>query len=102
MAGYTLMAIVSAYGTAVSLGFVFSCSPVAFYWNKSIRNGQCVDIVKFSISNVILNVATDLAVVALPLHVLKDLRLSKRDKLAVQSTFAVGGLYVFLPMCTVW
>lgn len=86
--------MVSAYGISVIVTGIFSCYPIQFYWDKSIRGGRCIDALPWGVSNIALNVVTDLAVVALPLHILKDLRLSRREKLAIQGTFLVGGLYV--------
>lgn len=93
-AGWILVSAISTYGTAIITTCIFNCSPISFYWDKSFRGGKCINTLAWGIINVTLNVLTDLTVVALPLYVLKDLRLSRRDRLAIQSTFAVGGLYV--------
>ena len=46
-------------------------------------------------ANAALNIATDVAVVVLPLYVLRDLRMvSLRQRIAINIVFLVGAVYV--------
>lgn len=90
-----LIGFVSAYGFAMSVASIFSCHPVQAFWNAKLWSTQCFDCMAFWYSNAGLNIATDIAVVALPLYVLRDLKLvSTRQRLAVNFVFLVGAMYV--------
>lgn len=91
---WIFMSIITLYGIAIVIACVLQCQPSAFYWDKEIASGKCMNRLHFGISTVTINVVTDLAVISLPVHVLRDLKLSRRDRIALQCAFAIGGLYV--------
>lgn len=91
-AGFVILVIVSMYGSAIVMACLAACQPTAFFWNKSIKDGKCTNDLIFGITTIILNITTNLVVTLLPMYVLQAIRLSKRDKLALQATFAVSGL----------
>lgn len=66
------------------------------FWITALP-GKCVDFLVLWYFNSSFNVATDIAVVVLPLYVLKDLNLPRRQKWAVLGVFAIGVLYVSRP-----
>lgn len=76
---------------------VFNCRPIAFYWDKSITNGACIE------ENPILqvkwigvaNLLTDFVVWSLSLPMVWRLHLSWRQKLSLSFVFLIGLLYVF-------
>lgn len=90
---WSLIAIVSSYGIAVLVASLCSCLPVQSFWIQDLP-GMCIEFEPFWYFNSSFNVVTDFAVVALPLYVLKDLHLPRRQKLAVIGVFAVGFLWV--------
>lgn len=91
-AAWSLVAIVTTYGIAAPITSVFSCLPIAFFWDKSIRDGKCISLLPFWYFVAFFNIITDVAVVGLPIFVLKGLHLPRRQKFAVIGIFAVGGV----------
>lgn len=91
VAAWVLISIVCMYGIAVSIASLCSCLPVQSFWIEELP-GKCINLMIFWYFNSSFNVATDIAVVVLPLYVLKDLRLPRRQKWAVMGVFAIGTL----------
>lgn len=67
---------------------------MAYFWNKNIGGGHCLDELAFWFSNASFNIATDVACIALPIPVLKSLRLPKKQKYSLIIVFGLGGLSV--------
>lgn len=89
---WALAFLVGIYGVAIFVVSICSCHPVAFFWDKTIRGGSCIDLLAFWYTNAIFNIVTDIAVVTLPIHVLKTLQVPKRQRWALMVIFALGGL----------
>lgn len=93
MTALVLIAVVSIFGVAISVVSIFSCHPIRAFWAANLWSTNCIDLVVFWYSNACFNIATDTAVVVLPLYVLKDLRtVSRRQRLAVNAIFLVGAV----------
>lgn len=86
---WTLISIVSMYCVAITIALLCSCLPIESFWIEALP-GKCVDFLVLWYFNSSFNVVTDIAVVVLPLYVLKDLRLPRRQKWAVMGVFGVG------------
>lgn len=87
------MAIVALYGTwAVVSGYV-NCVPVAKFWVHSLE-GHCLSFEAVWFFNASMNIATDLALLAMPMPLLSRLQLPRMQKFALMGVFAVGILYV--------
>ncbi|KAH6668361.1 hypothetical protein B0J14DRAFT_452413, partial [Halenospora varia] len=69
---------------------VFSCHPVAFFWNRDIRGGTCMDVNKLAYANSAMSIIQDLLIVILPLPVLVKLNMGRKKKIGVGFMFAVG------------
>ncbi|KAN0096823.1 hypothetical protein V8E51_015628 [Hyaloscypha variabilis] len=69
---------------------VFSCHPVAFFWNRDIRGGTCINVNKLAYANSAMSIIQDLLIVALPLPVLAKLNMGRKKKIGVGFMFAVG------------
>lgn len=80
------------YGIAIPITSLCSCRPISAFWNHGIEHRKCINLLVFWYFNASFNIASDMAVVALPLYVLRRLDLPKRQKWAVMGIFAVGGL----------
>lgn len=89
---WILLVLICCYGTATFLGSVLACFPVAFFWDKTITGGHCINLLVFWYTNASFNIITDIVVVAIPISVLKSLQLPKRQKYGLLVVFAVGGL----------
>lgn len=92
IAAWSLITIVSMYGMAVSIAALTACRPISAFWDQNTPNSKCIDFYVFWYFNASFNIASDIAVVALPLFVLRRLDLPRGQKVAVMGIFAVGGL----------
>ncbi|KAI9045276.1 PTH11-like integral membrane protein [Aspergillus affinis] len=93
IACYITMAIVAIYSTwAVVSGYV-NCVPVAKFWNHEIP-GSCLSFEAIWFFNASMNIATDLALLIMPMPLLSHLQLPRIQKLALMTVFAIGGLVV--------
>lgn len=88
-----LIGIVSIYGLASSIVCLLSCIPIHVFWDATGWDSKCINLPAFWYANAAFNVATDIAVVTLPLYVLKDLStISKRQKVAINAISMVGAV----------
>ncbi|KAL9008396.1 MAG: hypothetical protein Q9173_006474 [Seirophora scorigena] len=66
------------------------CRPLAYYWDRSIPNGYCVDehLIGFTITSV--NIVTDLVVLVLPIPWLWGMNMAVPKRMAVVGLFVLG------------
>ncbi|EME88231.1 uncharacterized protein MYCFIDRAFT_110067, partial [Pseudocercospora fijiensis CIRAD86] len=88
---WTLMAVIIVIGLYVFLTAVFSCWPIAFFWDHTIQGGKCLPRFAIWFVNSSLSIATDIATAVLPLPMINKLELPKRRKRALMLVFALGG-----------
>lgn len=88
---YVLSFVVSGWMVAVILVSIFSCTPVAYWWDRTIPNGHCVDNTAFLLGNSIPNICTDFFILILPMPYVWTLNQSLRRKIAVSGLFLLGG-----------
>jgi hypothetical protein len=86
------LGIVAAYGLWTCLGSIFACTPIAFFWEKNIPGGHCLNLLIFWFSNASFNIVTDFIICILPIPVLKALQLPKKQKYILTVVFVLGGL----------
>ncbi|KAL9111934.1 MAG: hypothetical protein Q9227_003784 [Pyrenula ochraceoflavens] len=84
------LGIVIVYGMWTFWSGVFTCFPVAKFWDKNIKGGYCLNNTALWFTNASVNIATDLLVFSLPMPVLHSLHLPKRQKIGLMLVFAVG------------
>lgn len=69
------------------------CRPLAYGWDKTIPGGRCrKQGTSRAFVLAIINILTDLAILALPLPWLWNLQMSKSRKFTVLAIFLLGGL----------
>lgn len=96
---YFGLAFIIGWGIAYFWALLFQCTPIAYFWDRSIPGGHCVDHDKvnnnsLSVSNAATNIFTDVICITAPLHVLWNLRLSHVKKSLLIFVFFLGGWYV--------
>ncbi|KAK0662726.1 hypothetical protein DIS24_g1671 [Lasiodiplodia hormozganensis] len=69
---------------------VFDCTPIPFFWDKSIKGGHCVNFGAMWFSHASTNIVFDIVLVILPMPVIKSLNLPKKQKIALMGIFALG------------
>ncbi|KAI9367872.1 hypothetical protein BJX61DRAFT_526406 [Aspergillus egyptiacus] len=90
---YSVMAVVVLYSSwAVISGFV-NCVPVAKFWNSQIP-GVCLSFQAVWFFNAAMNIATDVALLILPMPLVSHLHLPRMQKLLLVGVFALGTLVV--------
>ncbi|GAW14674.1 hypothetical protein ANO14919_040770 [Xylariales sp. No.14919] len=90
---WAMMAVVILTGVGTSVAGVFQCSPVARAWNADIP-GTCFNQPALFYSNAGLNIAEDLILYFLPIHILWNMNLPLRQRIALIGIFVVGGLTI--------
>ncbi|GAB7357543.1 hypothetical protein MBLNU459_g0060t1 [Dothideomycetes sp. NU459] len=85
-----LMAITVIYGIWSVCSTAFSCAPISYFWDKDIPGGRCLNLNAIWFSNASLNIVTDVAIFVLPIPVLSELHLPKRQKWGLMGVFALG------------
>lgn len=86
--------IVLAYFVADTLVAVFECSPIAYYWDKAIKGGSCIDQDAFYRWNGVANLLIDFSILVLPMMMVWRLNLDTRSKITLSGVFLLGTLYV--------
>lgn len=73
---------------------IFQCSPVSGFWNR-IDGSQCnIDLRVFFASVSVINIVTDVVILALPMPYVIGLKRSAGQKVAVCGIFLTGSLCV--------
>lgn len=71
---------------------LFQCRPFAYQWNKSIPGGRCVSLVAIYKASSAPNIATDVAILVLPVKMALQLRVSWSRKLGVLVVFSIASM----------
>ncbi|KAI1776627.1 hypothetical protein F4818DRAFT_411256 [Hypoxylon cercidicola] len=89
---YALIFLNLAYAVTYDLLLIFQCNPISGAWRTwdGEFKAQCISINGLGWSAAAINIALDLAVIALPLPELFRLSLSLRKRLQIIAMFAVG------------
>ena len=86
-----IIAFLIVYGTWAILGTIFTCWPVAKYWDLTIRDGKCLSRNGITYANAGINIGTDVTLLAIPLLLLKDIHIPTPQKIILLGVFACGG-----------
>ncbi|PVH92125.1 hypothetical protein DM02DRAFT_605706 [Periconia macrospinosa] len=96
IAVYTIMAIIVAYGLATSFSWVYACRPLEKYWDLTVTGGTCINWVKITVFNGVMNTTTDAIILALPTLFLRRLHLPKRQKIGIMVLLMAGGFILIV------
>ncbi|KAK4687873.1 MFS transporter, FHS family, L-fucose permease, partial [Tremellales sp. Uapishka_1] len=88
-ASIATLLIVNIAGTVLTFLNIFRCHPIRAAFTH--ESGQCLDTLTIFLAAAPINIATDLAILVLPLPILTSLRLEFRQKVVLVATFVVGG-----------
>ncbi|KAJ5812384.1 hypothetical protein N7474_008685 [Penicillium riverlandense] len=69
---------------------IFQCTPVKFFWERTIPGGHCVDSVSFYIALASTNTFTDIAILFLPMPLVWRLQISLSKKISISGVFLLG------------
>lgn len=75
---------------------LFACSPVDFFWMRILSlNGHCRDpstMVAATYAHGAIMAFSDLTLAILPLFVVKDLQMSRKQKISIVALLALGSM----------
>ncbi|KAE9375914.1 hypothetical protein N431DRAFT_370863 [Stipitochalara longipes BDJ] len=86
---YILLGVVIAYGAFLILSSIFTCWPIARFWNKNIPGG-CIPSAPLWYGHSAGNIVTDLAIFVLPLKTIYGLKLPRGQKISLCLVFTLG------------
>jgi len=86
---YTLLWTIGAW-----MSSTFECTPVEFFWNKTIKGGHCVNnaLTVIGFTNGFLSFLGDLFILGMPLPMIWRLQMNRRSKIALTGIFMFGAL----------
>ena len=94
---WACIAIVTATAVASVTASIFQCTPVRKALDSSIR-GSCIDVNALFFANAGLDIVQDAFIYVLPVRMLYQLQVPRRQKIALMLVFAVGGFVVITGM----
>ncbi|KAF2468559.1 uncharacterized protein BDR25DRAFT_335393 [Lindgomyces ingoldianus] len=89
IACWSIMTVVIAYTVWAVFGSIFACVPVRAFWTK--EPSKCINQFVMWFTNAGINILTDFAIIILPMPVIRNLNLARRQKQALVAVFALGG-----------
>lgn len=94
---YAVLCIVTACGAWGIFGNVFLCYPIHVFWDKSMKDGRCMNdyIVWFTTAG--FNIGQDVIILFLPIRVIRSLQISRSQKKGLITMFALGARYALAP-----
>ncbi|KAK2784877.1 hypothetical protein FQN52_008813 [Onygenales sp. PD_12] len=87
---YAMLGFLIAYGLWAVVSGYLNCIPVQKFWDDSLEGG-CINMENLWLSNAIMHIVTDLALLAMPMPIISTLQLPKKQKFAVMGIFTLGG-----------
>lgn len=85
------MVVVGGWGLSQVLVGIFSCNPVAGFWDASLQ-ATCIPNIPQWYINAAGNIITDVVVFALPLPAIWKLQLARPSKIMLMVIFSLGFL----------
>ncbi|KAK7974120.1 hypothetical protein PG989_015968 [Apiospora arundinis] len=75
---------------------VFQCNPISAAWTLQHGEAQCLDLTIVALSNAVVNIVTEIAILIIPLPTLIKLKLSLRQKVEVIGLLSLGALVILV------
>jgi len=92
IAVYVTMAVVVLNALVNMVLFAISCTPYAYYWDRTIPGGRCLNGGVWQKIISVPNMATDGALLALPFFAFWGLQVSFTRKVGLTAVFLTGGI----------
>lgn len=94
-----MMAIVIISAFASLLACIFQCSPIHKAWDTTgLVEGTCINVNALFYANAGLDIVQDLIIYILPMKMLYQIQIPRRQKYALIIVFAIGGFVVVTGM----
>ena len=97
LAVFATMGFIILSTAIISTLSIISCYPIPFFWDRDLK-GRCLDIngVAFGIGG--LSIVQDVIIIALPIPILRGMRLPWKEKIIVLLMLAAGSSWVTIRM----
>ena len=82
--------VIVAYSLALIFALVFACRPIAAAWDVTIANAQCINRPAIYVVLAVLNIATDVILLILPIPMVWKLQMPVVQKIGVIIVFLIG------------
>ncbi|KAK1760064.1 hypothetical protein QBC47DRAFT_333914 [Echria macrotheca] len=86
----TVLVAVVATGASMFIAACFQCVPIAYWWDRTIPGGHCVDIQTFFDAQSVPGFVLDVIIMILPLRTIWGLRLPTPKRVALVLIFLVA------------
>ncbi|KAF1973764.1 hypothetical protein BU23DRAFT_371494, partial [Bimuria novae-zelandiae CBS 107.79] len=93
---YIVKTIVVVYSLVASFEWTYACQPLEKYWDLTITDGSCVNFLRFTVSSGVMNTTTDVAILVLPVLLLRNVQLPKRRKIGAVVMLMSGGFILIV------
>jgi hypothetical protein len=88
---WATVAFVMATIVSCVVAGVFQCNPIPFAWDKTIPGGTCFNVTALFYANAGLNILQDVFIYVLPMKMLWEVQIPRKQKIALIIVFVVGG-----------
>ena len=86
-----IMSVVIAFTIASVMASIFQCSPIEFAFDKKIPGGgKCINLTILWFFGAGFNILSDFVIIALPIPVIRSLKLPIRSKVALGGVLSLG------------
>ncbi|KAG9186348.1 hypothetical protein G6011_02904 [Alternaria panax] len=89
---YASMFLVVGYNIALVFPLIFACTPFRRNWDVTITEGSCIDRTPLYMATAVLNMATDILLLVLPVPMVVKLQMPRAQKAGLICIFGVGSL----------
>lgn len=97
MITYFVIYILVISSTILFMMMLFQCTPVDYFWDKTIVGGKChFDIEKLFLYASLPNIITDVVMLLLPLPFIFRLNMTRKVKIGLGVTLLTGSRYMIL------
>lgn len=91
---YSFLGFIIAYYTVILFVKIFTCSPIHLFWDFSYRDGTCLNRSAIIITDSLVSVITDLAILIFPIVLSWKLHMPTSKKLRTIVILGSGGIAV--------
>ncbi|KAF2178962.1 hypothetical protein K469DRAFT_323820 [Zopfia rhizophila CBS 207.26] len=93
---YATIAVVVMYSLIGSFVWTFTCRPLEKFWDLTITRGSCIEWTKITIFSGVMNTATDIVILLLPIFMLRKVRLPRWEKIGLVLVVMTGGFILVI------
>lgn len=91
-AAWVLFTLTAMTSVSLVVAACFQCTPIAFWWDRTIPGGRCFDVQAFFHAQALPGFVLDLAIMALPMPTIWHLKMPLVKRLALVAVFLVASL----------